>query len=154
MATLNNIFTGMSQGPEAIKANFDSLNSLATTKNDWTETGITYLNGFSRNGDDPLKYATVDLGNSTRMTCLSGWIKTSQINWNSSVVGIKIPTSIFKSGNYASTGGYLFPWNDILVNYNVNVSTGEVTFHNMAGRNNTTQIDAGNDFNISSIFIG
>lgn len=125
------------------------------TKNDWEETGITYLNGFSRNGDVPLKYATVDLGNSTRMICLSGWIKTGQINWNSSVVGIKIPTSIFKSGYTVWTGGNIFIWNNgiVTVTYDVNVSTGEVTFKNIESPGNTTVVNAGSDFNIRSIFI-
>lgn len=124
------------------------------TKNDWEETGITYLNGFSRNNDSPLKYATVDLGNNTRMICLTGWIKTAQINWSSSVVGIKIPTSIFKSGDYIlSTDGNIFYWGDVLVTYSTNVSTGEVTFQNKASRSGNPAIDAGYDLHLNMIFI-
>lgn len=152
---LTNIFTGMDKGPEAIQANFDALNSLATTKNDWTETGITYLNGFSRNGDVPLKYATIDLGNSTRMVCVQGWIKSAQINWNSRVVGIKLPTSIFKSGYNVWLYGPIFHWNNgiVTVEYDFNATTGEVAFKNIESPGNTTQINAGSDFNIRSVYI-
>ena len=151
---LTSITTGMEKGPEAIDANFKALDINTINKNDWKETGITYLNGFSRNGDIPLKYAIVDLGPSTRMICLTGWVKAGKLNWGSSAVGIKIPTSIFKSSNYTlSPEGNIFGWNDMLVKYDMNVSTGEVTFKNAASRSNTTVIDAGSDFHINMIFI-
>lgn len=152
--TLTKIFSAMEKGPEAIQANFDALNSQATIKHDWDETGITYLNGFSRNGDVPLKYAIVDLGPSTRMICLTGWVKAGRLNWSSSAVGIKIPTSIFKSSDYTlSTDGNVFPWGDLLVTYYMNKSTGEVTFQNKAGRSGSPAIDADYDFHINMIFI-
>jgi hypothetical protein len=151
---LTSITTGMEKGPEAIDANFKALDANMITKIDWTETGITYLNGFSRNSDIPLKYAVVDLGNNTRMIGLTGWIKAGRLNWASSAVGIKIPTSIFKSGNYTlSTEGTIFPWNDLLISYNMNKSTGEITFQNKAGRNDTIVINAGDDYQIHMIFI-
>lgn len=151
---LQKIVTGMEKGPEAIDTNFKALDANMITKNDWKETGITYLNGFSRNSDSPLKYAIVDLGPSTRMICLTGWVKAGRLNWSSSVVGIKIPTSIFKANDYIlSTDGNIFPWGDLLVTYNMNKSTGEITFQNKAGRSGSPAIDADYDLHINMIFI-
>lgn len=151
---LTSITTGMEKGPEAIDTNFKALDANTINKNDWTETGITYLNGFSRNIESPLKYAIVNLGQSTRMICLTGWVKAGQLNWSSSAVGVKIPTSVFKSSGYTLlTEGTIFPWGDLLVTYDMNKSTGEITFQNKAGRSGSPAIDADYDLHINMIFI-
>jgi hypothetical protein len=56
---LTKIFTGMEKGPEAIDANFESVN---TTDSGWSSAGITYLNGFVADSSDPIGYRVVKIG--------------------------------------------------------------------------------------------
>lgn len=66
MANLQEISTGMAQGPEAINADLNAINAelegvrggLKWT--DWTNEGITYFNGFKDTGT---KYRYATLGN-------------------------------------------------------------------------------------------
>jgi len=75
MATLTKIVTGMEKGPEAIQGNFDTLNGAigqAVTVTDWTDAGITYLNGATPNTAG-LKYRTANFAG-MHMLQFAGWI--------------------------------------------------------------------------------
>ena len=100
MATLTKIVTGMEKGPEAIQGNFDTLNGAigqAVSVTDWTDAGITYLNGMTP-VSPALKYRTANFAG-MHMVQFTGWITFPPFNANGTSEPLALPASLFNNSN-------------------------------------------------------
>jgi len=134
MATLTKIVTGMEKGPEAIQGNFDTLNGAigqAVSVTDWTNAGITYLNGTTSTYPK-LKYRTANFAG-MHMVQFAGWINFPPFTAAGTVEVLAVPASILPSktimpNNLGSTG--LSSSNKIVEVY-VNSDNGHMTLVNV-----------------------
>lgn len=99
----------------------------------WTDSGITYINGYAQHTNDmphALRYRTIKLGGVLIETQLTGWFNTPPQKSTQGVVEVcKFPSEIFKSGfsilsnkiESISTGQY--------VGYGVNTDDSALTIN-------------------------
>lgn len=68
---------------------------------EWTETGMAYVNGFTRNSNDPtntLRYRTIKLGGKVVAVQFAGYVITPSISPGGSTVMAKLPSGLLQSG--------------------------------------------------------
>lgn len=97
MENLTKIVTGMEKGPEAIQGNFDTLNGAIgqfVNMGPQTNSGLTWVNGFSDQDDGFFKYQTLTI-NGQKFLMLSGQIRFTQTYkaWSSTQM-VKFPDGV------------------------------------------------------------
>lgn len=135
---LTKIFTGMAQGPEAIDANFNTLDGSSTKIiTDWSSDGISYKNGCTPNADTPnrIQYRIVKLGDS-KFLSIVGLFNTPDLDFNQTIVPFTLPANVVSQFNKYGLhlGQEHNSWGDLLVTYLLNVQTGDFSVHNQNSR--------------------
>lgn len=138
MAVLTKIVTGMEKGPEAIDANFKTLDGNSPKiLTDWSSDGISYKNGCTESTDTPnrIQYRVIQL-NDSKFLSIVGWYNAPALDFNQQIVAFTIPTNVVSQFNKFGfrTGQELNSWGDSLLGYDLNTQTGDVTIHNQSSR--------------------
>ena len=135
---LTSITTGMEKGPEAIDANFKTLDgSSPKIITDWSSDGISYKNGCTQNTDTPnrIQYRIIKLGDSNFLS-LVGWFNAPALNLNQAIVAFTLPVSVVSQVNKFGLviGTELNSWGDLLAEYTLNTQTGDFSIRNKNSR--------------------
>lgn len=116
-STLANIFTGMTGGPEAIMANLKAMQAdlgngaAVTADTGWTESGLSYVNGFVRKAVNPIMYRTISIGK-VSITFWTGFINTptDMAAWTSQTV-VKFPAATVYPNGFMPNNISQTSWN-------------------------------------------
>ena len=136
---LTTIFTGMEQGPEKIDTNFKTLDgSSPKILTDWTSDGISYKNGCTENTADlpnRVQYRVIQLGD-TKFLSIVGWFNAPALDFDQQIVAFTLPVNVVSQVSKFGMiiGRELNSWGDILLGYDLNRQTGDLTIHNQASR--------------------
>lgn len=135
---LQKITAGMEKGPEAIDANFKTLDENSPKiLTGWSSEGISYKNGCTQNTDTPnrIQYRIMQLGDS-KILCITGKVNAPDLDANQKIVAFSLPANVVSQVNKFGLviGSELNFWGDLLAGYTLNTQTGDFSISNESAR--------------------